>query len=160
MVKVLAPGFFARGDTATPLKVSLAAVALNLALNLALMRPLQVMGPPAASSLAAVFNVACLGVLLRRRGQLALDRRLLARVPRMLLASAALGLVVGLMEAHAPARIATAHLLRYLWLALLIGAGLGVYAVVGETLGAFDLRETWAALKARRARRAARRLAG
>ena len=36
LVKMLTPGFFARGDTVTPLKIGIAAVALNLALNLRL----------------------------------------------------------------------------------------------------------------------------
>ena len=59
LVKVLAPGFFARGDTATPVKVGVVAVALNLALNLAFMLPLQHMGPALATSLAAICNVGC-----------------------------------------------------------------------------------------------------
>ena len=33
LVKVVAPGFFARGDMATPVKIGVAAVALNLAMN-------------------------------------------------------------------------------------------------------------------------------
>ena len=53
LVKVLAPGFFARGDTATPVKIGVAAVALNLALNVAFMVPLQHIGPALATSLAA-----------------------------------------------------------------------------------------------------------
>src|SRR5262249_8255749 len=64
LVKVLAPGFFARGDTATPVKVGLAAVVLNLAMNVAFMVPLQHIGPALATSLAAIFNVGWLGVML------------------------------------------------------------------------------------------------
>ena len=73
LVKVLAPGFFARGDTATPVKIGVAAVALNLALNVAFMVPLQHVGPALATSLAAIFNVGWLGVVLARRGHLVLD---------------------------------------------------------------------------------------
>ena len=61
LVKVLAPGFFARGDTATPVKIGVAAVALNLALNVAFMVPLQHVGPALATSLAAIFNVGMAG---------------------------------------------------------------------------------------------------
>ena len=73
LVKVLAPGFFARGDTATPVKIGVAAVALNLAMNVAFMVPLQHVGPALATSLAAIFNVGWLGVVLARRGHLRLD---------------------------------------------------------------------------------------
>ena len=74
LVKVLAPGFFARGDTATPVKIGVAAVALNLAMNVAFMVPLQHIGPALATSLAAIFNVGWLGVVLARRGHAAAGR--------------------------------------------------------------------------------------
>ena len=70
LVRVLAPCFFARTDTATPVKIGVVAVALNLVLNVAFMRPLQQMGPALATSLAAIFNVVLLGVVLRARGHL------------------------------------------------------------------------------------------
>ena len=47
---------------ATPVKIGIAAVALNLALNFCFMVPLQHMGPPLASSIAAWANVALLGL--------------------------------------------------------------------------------------------------
>ena len=83
LVKVLAPGFFARGDTATPVKIGVAAVALNLAMNVAFMVPLQHIGPALATSLAAIFNVGWLGVVLARRGHLRLDAQLRRRSVRM-----------------------------------------------------------------------------
>ncbi len=97
-MKVLAPGFFARGDTATPVKVGLAAVALNLGLNLAFMAPLQQVGPALATSLAAMFNAVCLGVLLARRGQLRPDARLRARTVRMLGAALTMTAVLAAAE--------------------------------------------------------------
>ena len=47
LVKVLVPAFFARGDTATPVRIGIAAVGLNLALNLAFMAPLAASRPAA-----------------------------------------------------------------------------------------------------------------
>ncbi len=57
LVKVLAPAFFARGDTATPVRIGMITLVLNFALNLALFIPLQHVGPALATSLAAIFNV-------------------------------------------------------------------------------------------------------
>ena len=45
LVKVLAPAFFARGDTTTPVRIGMITLVLNFALNLALMIPLQHIGP-------------------------------------------------------------------------------------------------------------------
>ena len=141
LVKVLAPGFFARGDTAMPVKIGLIAVALNLALNLAFMRPLQQMGPPLATSLAAMFNAFCLGVALARRGQLRLDAQIRARVPRMvgaaLVMAAALAgaqrILFVIAQPHGVSRLAA--------LAALIAVGLLAYGAAAQALGAFDLRQ-------------------
>ena len=68
--------------------VGIAAVALNLAMNLAFMIPLQHIGPALATSLAAIFNVGWLAVVLMRRGHLDIDRKLKERLARMLAATA------------------------------------------------------------------------
>jgi putative peptidoglycan lipid II flippase len=64
---VLTRGFYALQDTATPVKVGVATVTLNLALSLVLVRPLAHGGLALANSLAATFNVAVLFYLLVRR---------------------------------------------------------------------------------------------
>ncbi|NHM27695.1 murein biosynthesis integral membrane protein MurJ [Desulfofundulus sp. TPOSR] len=61
---VLTRGFYALQDTATPVKVGVATVTLNLALSLVLIRPLAHGGLALANSLAAIFNVAVLFYLL------------------------------------------------------------------------------------------------
>lgn len=141
LVKVLTPGYFARGDTATPVKIALGAVALNLALNLAFMRPLQHMGPPLATSLAAMFNVALLAWVLARRGHLHLDTLLRQRLPRMALAALAMAAMLYAMEHPVYDRLAAmGHGARWLGLALLVTLGMAAYFAVGQLIGAFDLR--------------------
>ena len=108
LVKVLAPGFFARGDTATPVKIGVAAVALNLAMNVAFMVPLQHVGPALATSLAAIFNVGWLGAVLARQGHLRPDARLWGRSLRMVAAAAAMGVALWLAQSVLFARRCTA----------------------------------------------------
>ena len=139
LVKVLAPGFFARGDTAMPVKIGVGAVALNLAMNVAFMVPLQHIGPALATSLAAVFNVAWLGGVLMRRGHLVLDARLRQRSVRMLAASVVMGLALWLtqrvlfaMPLHGMARLGA--------LAVLVGVGLVAYGGAAVAFGANDWR--------------------
>jgi putative peptidoglycan lipid II flippase len=153
LVKVVAPGFFARGDTATPVKIGLVAVALNLALNLALMVPLGHLGPPLATSLAAMFNLACLAVVLRRRGHLRADAELARRAPRMLLAALLMAAALWVADRAVFAPLDHGGLSRLLGLALLIGIGLAVYGGAAQLLGAFDLRVA-ARMLARRRRAA------
>ncbi len=68
LVKVLAPGFYARHDTRTPVRAGLVAMLLHLALNLALIVPLAHAGLALATSLAAYVNAALLYRGLRRQG--------------------------------------------------------------------------------------------
>ena len=76
------------------MKIGVAAVALNLALNVAFMVPLQHVGPALATSLAAIFNVGWLGVVLARRGHLRPDARLRRRSVRMAAAAAVMGVAL------------------------------------------------------------------
>jgi putative peptidoglycan lipid II flippase len=155
-VKVVAPGFFARGDTATPVKIGLAAVVLNLALNLAFMVPLRHVGPPLATSLAASFNLAGLAIVLRRRGHLVLDARLRRHAARMLGAALVMAAVLGAAQYVLFTLLAPHGVMRLVALGVLIAVGMLAYFAAGHALGAFDLRSALSPL----ARRFLRRPAG
>lgn len=62
LVKILAPGYFARQDTKTPVKIGIIAMAANVVLNLILVWPLAHAGLALATSLSAFLNA---GLLLR-----------------------------------------------------------------------------------------------
>src|SRR5207237_1780909 len=67
LVKVLAPGFYARHDTATPVKVAIAAMTTNLCLTLVLMQFLTHVGIALATTVAGWLNaLSVLGLSLRR----------------------------------------------------------------------------------------------
>jgi putative peptidoglycan lipid II flippase len=68
LAKVLAPGYYARQDVRTPLRIAAATMALNLVLNLVFIGPLQHVGLALATSVAAAANGALLFRGLRRRG--------------------------------------------------------------------------------------------
>lgn len=65
-IKVLAPGFYARQDTKTPVKIAVVAMAANMILNLLLIWPLAHAGLALATSLAAYLNAGLLFLGLRR----------------------------------------------------------------------------------------------
>ncbi|WP_345740389.1 murein biosynthesis integral membrane protein MurJ [Halomonas getboli] len=70
LIKVLAPGFFARQDTKTPVKVGIVAMVANMVFNLILIWPLAHAGLALATSLSAFLNAGLLAHLLRRQGVL------------------------------------------------------------------------------------------
>jgi putative peptidoglycan lipid II flippase len=153
MVKVVAPGFFARGDTATPVKIGLAAVALNLALNLAFMVPLRHIGPPLATSIAAGFNLVGLVVVLQRRGQLTFDARLRRNALRTIGATLVMAVVLGMAQHVLFMELTLRGLLRVAALGALIALGMAAYFGAGHVLGAFDVRDALNLLTRRGLRR-------
>jgi putative peptidoglycan lipid II flippase len=155
LLKVLAPAFFARGDTATPVRIGMITLALNFALNLALMMPLQHVGPPLATSLASMFNMVALAVVLARRGFLVPDAALKRRLPRMLLAALAMAATLWLAQACLFVHANEAeHAGKFVRLAVLVGGGSLVYAAAAQAIGAVDLRDLLGLLRQRRLRRA------
>ena len=66
LIKVLAPGFYARQDTRTPVRIGMIAMAANMVLNLLFIYPLQHAGLALATSLGAYLNAFLLLRGLRR----------------------------------------------------------------------------------------------
>ena len=147
LLKVMVPAFFAHGDTGTPVRVGMVAIALNLCLNLLFMVPLQHIGPALATTLSAWFNIAALAFLLWRRGHWRVDPRLARRLPRM--ATAALAMAAILYAAQAPLAPYLSTPWRWPALAAMVTAGLAVYAAAAQLLGAFDIRELGAMIRRR-----------
>jgi len=134
MVKGLSAGFFAREDTATPVKVGLVAVAVNLVLNLILMKPFLHLGIAAATAAAAWLNVILLAVILYRRGHFRPDERLMSRLKRILLASVimAAALIYGIRPMGEI--LSGDELTRAGGLAVLVVLGLVVYGLLALVL--------------------------
>lgn len=135
LIKVLAPGFYARQDTRSPVKYGVIAMGANTALVLILIWPLAHAGLALATSLAAFLNAGLLFVNLRRR-DIYRPRAGWARfLLQLTAANLAMGLVlwfgVGDLERwlHAGAR-------ERLWhLAGLVVAGGGTYLLAVLTVG-------------------------
>ena len=68
LIKVLAPGFYARQDTRTPVRIGVLAMIINSGLALVLIFPLAHAGLALATTLSAYLNASLLFMLLRRQG--------------------------------------------------------------------------------------------
>src|SRR5262249_52286032 len=92
--------FFARGDTATPVKAALIAAAVNIAFKVLLMGPLAQVGLALAPSIGAWINLGLVIWFAARAGHLAHDARLRQSIIR--LATAGFALTAALLICHAP----------------------------------------------------------
>lgn len=68
LIKVFAPGFYARQDTKTPVRIAVIAMVTNMGLNIALVFPLAHAGLALATTLSASLNAFLLYRGLRREG--------------------------------------------------------------------------------------------
>lgn len=90
-VKIASPTFYAMKDARTPVTISMATIALNLALNLVLVRWYSFHGLAMGTAIAALFNAACLFFVLSRRIDGIDGRRVAVATVKILVASLAMG---------------------------------------------------------------------
>ncbi|MFO1112732.1 MAG: murein biosynthesis integral membrane protein MurJ [Rhodospirillales bacterium] len=135
LVKALTPGFYAREDTRTPVKIAIVSAVVNIALAAALMLPLRHVGIALAASLANWLNALLLAVVLYRRGFLQPDARLKQRLPRSLLATAAMAALLAAALPLAQPWLDGRFVERGAALAVLVAAGTFVFFAAAAALG-------------------------
>ncbi|MBC7690992.1 MAG: murein biosynthesis integral membrane protein MurJ, partial [Methylotenera sp.] len=134
VVKVLVPACYALGRTRIAVISSLLSVALTLALNLSLIRPLGYLGLALGTSVAAVFNAV---FLLRVLKNYLPARELLKCFSGHLTVALAMGLLCffsaqGFERILPDSGVVGVRLLR---MGLLVGEGIGVVFVLSRVLG-------------------------
>ena len=149
LVKVLTPGFYARSDTKTPVRIALVAMLVNLVGNLILIWPFAHVGVGIATAASAWVNVALLYWFLNRRGHLSIDARLKAKLWRILLAGAAMGAGLWFGSALADPWLTGGLWQRVSVLILLCGSGAALYALSTFVFGVYRLSELKALLRRR-----------
>ena len=149
LTKVFQPGFYAREDTATPMRFAIISVAVNIAASFSLSYHFGHVGIAMGTSIAAWINTLLLGITLTRRGHFTLDERLRKRLPRIV-ASAFLmgGALLGASHLLAGNYAEGAGFLAALWgLALLVAGGISSYFILAHFTGAMRLGELKSMLK-------------
>jgi len=141
-VKILAPAYFAREDTRTPVRIGLIALAVNFVLSVALALYLTAIdfasshaGLALAISIAALLNAYLLYRGLRRDGIIRHSpgwRRLLIQV---LLANAVMLGILDWLNHPVAWWLAVDLITRIAWLAVCVAGGVIVYALVLLSLG-------------------------
>ncbi|MEJ0063789.1 MAG: murein biosynthesis integral membrane protein MurJ [Alphaproteobacteria bacterium] len=148
LVKVFAAGFFARYDTRTPVKVALVALAANMAGSLLMIGPLQHVGIALASGVATWINAILLLWFLRRQGRVLFDDTARRRIPRLLLCSALMAGLIGLLNKELAGFFVTGSMLMELTgLSILLAVALLVYAALVQVTGAWRWQELPGMLK-------------
>ncbi|RMF94042.1 MAG: murein biosynthesis integral membrane protein MurJ [Nitrospinota bacterium] len=125
-IKVVVSTFYSMQDTATPVRISIYAMLLNILLNLLLMHPLKHGGLALATSLSSFFNLALLLWILRQRIGALDEHRLLSSSTKIGMAAAGMGGALYLLQKVS--WMETPFLLyKAVWLGMAIVSGGGIY---------------------------------
>jgi len=114
--------FFARGDTATPVKAALIAAAVNIAFKIALMGPLAQVGLALATSIGAWINLGLVLWFAHRADHLHIDERLRQSALKLLAAGIVMAAVLWLAGGPVAQLFAPWHRLRDLATLVALGA--------------------------------------
>jgi len=121
--------FYARKDTATPVKAALTGVAVNVALKIALVGALAQVGLALATAVGAWINLLLVVGFAVRAGYLDLDRALILSLAKFIVSGVLLGAVLWFAARFAVAHFSQLSALRdEAALLLLIAVGTMVYA--------------------------------
>jgi len=134
MVKVLAPGYYARQDTKTPVKVGLIALGINMGFNLTVVVPALLLGFPIphillaiSTGLSALINSTLLYRGLRREGIFQPTPAWRKLLPRIALASVAMAAFLWWISGDWEAWSGWSATRRVVWLGIAVGGGGAVY---------------------------------
>ena len=138
IVKVLNPGFFAREDTRTPVWTALASLIFNVAVNLYVVERYGIVGLAGATAASASLNCLLLYVILHRRGWFHFTPKLVSRVARQLIATAAMTAVLWYLMPLMEMRYG-GNLIERLWsLTALVAGGSAAFFGAALMVGALD----------------------
>jgi putative peptidoglycan lipid II flippase len=147
LVKILAPGFYARQIMGTPVKIAFFTVLVTQACAVLFAWPLglEQAGLTLATSIGACFNASLLLALLLRKGFYQPQPGWGVFVLKVVVALAALGVVIALSMGPATAWLAAGAAYKIGRLALVVGAGgvvyFGVLYALGFRVAQFSRRE-------------------
>lgn len=140
LVKVLAPGFYARQDIKTPVRIAIVTLIVTQLMNLAFIGPLKHAGLALSIGLAACLNASLLYWQLRKRRLFVPQPGWRLFLLRLVLAVIAMAAALFVMLYLMPALDSGTMLYRLLRLSAVVVVGAGVYFATLALLG-FRLRD-------------------
>jgi putative peptidoglycan lipid II flippase len=139
-IPVLVRGYYAVGNRATPARLGVVAVGVNLTLNLTLIWPLAEVGLAAATSIAAAVQVVLLAATFSRTASRLAWNELGPTLAKSAIAVLAMVLAVAGVEYFYPARLEANRMRQAMQVSLLISAGVAAYVSTAWLLGMSELR--------------------
>ncbi len=138
LIKVLAPGFYARKDVRTPVIVGASALILGVLSNFILVPLMGLVALPLSTAISAWINMFVLYFLLHSRGHYSLTGGVAFRVGRQIIAAIAMGALLYGLHTVLFDWMETGRIYKMIGLGGMVGAGGLLYFGLGWVIGAVD----------------------
>ena len=150
LVKVLTPGFYARQDTATPVKIAALVLVATVVLNFVLIPPFGIAGLASAIAITSWLNCLLLYIILHRRGHFRIEGWLASRFLRQFIAGALMVAALYAIRSLIGDWFSGSVGHRMVGVVALVGGGMAVYFPAVWFLGGTDREELKSLFRRRR----------
>ena len=151
LVKVLTPGFYARRDVRTPVRIAMAVLIGSVPANFALIPLIGIYSLATVTAVGAWINFLALYILLHRRGHFRIDRVTGGRLVKQLAAALAMAGALILLQEPLAGFFLGSPLERLIGVGALVGTGTAVYFGIAWIVGGMN-KEDLQELVSRRSR--------
>ena len=145
LVKAMAPNFFARGDTKTPVKYSIIVLFTNLIFAVVLMKPFGHVGIACATTIAAFVSFYQYYRGLKKRGFWSLDVKLIKKMIKIVFCSVIMALAIRLADLYLNYILGGWLNLSYMGkipiFAFLCFLGVATFVLMVKIMGVIDFNE-------------------
>jgi len=135
LVKIFAPGFFAKKDTKTPFYYASISVAVNILVSLSLFQFIHHVGIAVATTVAAVVHAILLMSGLMRRGDFKISQNFVKVCVQTSIACACMIVMLHVLSPLDSLWMDFSTWTKIVWLTILVGAGVLTYFVIGLAVG-------------------------
>ena len=153
-VKILAPAFYALGDSRTPMIISLGSMATNFVMNWSLVGVLQERGLALSTSTVALANCGLLYFIMRRRINGIEGSRTALAIAKILIAASAMAIGCWAVSSAAARLLGDNFVARLIIVTISVGVSSGLFYLIASLLGVEELKAATDALTRRFKKRA------
>jgi putative peptidoglycan lipid II flippase len=141
ILKILSNFFFARNDTKTPFYLSIVSVIINITISLSLFSRLGFVIIPIATSVSSWINVFMHYYFIKKRNLYTLDSKFIYTLPRMILSTVVMGIVLYLLLGFFSVRFDYNESWKFIYLFIIVIISLISYFLISNFSGAFKFKD-------------------
>ena len=141
ILKILSNFFFARNDTKTPFYLSIISVIINITISVSLFSRLGFVIIPIATSVSSWINVFMHYYFIKKRNLYTLDSKFIYTLPRMILSTVVMGIVLYLSLGFFSAKFDYNESWKFIYLFIIVIISLISYFLISNFSGAFKFKD-------------------